>query len=124
MFHHSGVLPGALRSAVRLNAPSHLQEGSSGGLTEGRSADLQPRPNDEARLPGERIFSHGSCPQADGDCNGECPQATEIAMASVDMHACNEGSINTNFMRGTEVTFFAERSKARAAKLLPCDRFP
>ena len=45
-------------------------------------------------------------------------------MASVDMHACDEASINTNFMRGTEVTFFAERSKARTAKLLPCDRSP
>ena len=88
MSNHGGVLPAALRSALRLDAPPDLQEGWSGGVTDGRSADLQTRPNDEARLPGERIFSHGSCPQADGDCNGECPQATEIVSNGECRWAC------------------------------------
>ena len=41
MSNHGGVLPAALRSALRLDAPPDLQESWSGGVTDGRSADLQ-----------------------------------------------------------------------------------
>ena len=43
---------------------------------------------------------------------------------SMGMHACDERSINTNFSLRTASHFFAERSKARTTKMLPCDRSP